>query len=76
MVISNKVDKATAVLHENGLVFGDLRPPTHLLGGARIHTLSVMADGGWQLVTAMVLYFTTKRAIFYPSEPPFNRRES
>jgi hypothetical protein len=51
--------------------------PTHLLGGAGIHTLSVTADGGCQLVMAMVpYYFTTKQVVFYPSEPPFRKRGS
>jgi hypothetical protein len=50
--------------------------PTHLLGGAGIHTLSVTADAGCQPVMVMVPYFTTKRVMFYPSEPSFHRRES
>jgi hypothetical protein len=61
-------------LGRQGLVLP--RNTTHLLGGAGIHTLSVTADGGCQPVMAMVPYFTTKQVVFYPSEPPFHRRES
>jgi hypothetical protein len=43
-----------------GAHFARKKLDTHLLGGARIHTLSVMADGGWRMVTAMVLYFIKK----------------
>ena len=48
------------------------RSPTHLLGGAGIHTLSVTADGGCRPAMAMVSYFTTKRGA---SDKPFHRRE-
>jgi hypothetical protein len=50
--------------------------PTHFLGEVGIHTLSVTADGGCQLVMVMVPYFTKKKVVFYSSEPPFHRRES
>jgi hypothetical protein len=43
-------------------------PPTHLLGGAGIHTLSVMVDARCQPVIVMVLYFTTKQVVLHPSE--------
>jgi hypothetical protein len=58
------------------LILAGKSDPTHLLGGAGIHTLSVTVDGGCQPVMTMVPYFTTKQVMFYPSEPPFNRRES
>ena len=44
--------------------------PTHLLGGAGIHTLSITAGGRCQPVMVMVPYFTTNQVVFYPSEPP------
>ena len=53
-----------------------VKKPTHLLGGAGIHTLLIMASGGCQLVMVMVPHFTTNQVVFYPSEPPFHRLES
>lgn len=42
-VIFNEVEQAIEVLHKNGLVFGDLRPPNVMISDGRAH----LVDFDW-----------------------------
>lgn len=51
-VIFNEVEKAIKVLHKNGLVFGDLRPPNVMISDGRTH----LVDFDWYAKDGMGRY--------------------